>query len=122
LRPPDRRVRRPRRLWGACSVSVLALLVSWNPVTTTCKGRTLYSPIDHYELAIFEMRPIGLSGENILYLRSLSRSTTTTNTDVDPPVGGVVGWDGMWSGTWTLQNPPVIAVTKTGSRSGQPCP
>jgi len=97
-------------------------VVSWNPVTTNCHGVTLRSPIDHYELTIFEMRPIGTSGENILYLRSQSRSTTTTSTDVDPPVGGVVGWDGMWSGTWTLQNPRVIAVTKVGSRSDQPCP
>lgn len=96
--------------------------MSWNPTTTNCKGAALQSPIDHYELAIFEMRPIGMSGENTIYLRSLTRSTTTTSTDVDPPVGGVVGWDGMWSSTWTVQSPAVIAVSKVGIRSDQPCP
>ena len=79
------------------------------------------TPIDHYELKIFEMRLVGMSGDNPIYLRSQTRSTTATSVDIDPPVGGVVGWDGMWSATWTLQNPPVISVSRAGGRSDQPC-
>jgi hypothetical protein len=107
---------------GACGLSVLVLLVSWNPVSTNCHGGPLLTPIDHYELAIFEKRVIGMSGDNPIYLRSLSRSLTATSTDVDPPVGGVVGWDNMWSATWTIQGPPVVAVSMAGNRSDQPCP
>ncbi|HEV8199772.1 MAG TPA: hypothetical protein VGS03_07105 [Candidatus Polarisedimenticolia bacterium] len=110
------------RAWEACGLSILVLLVSWSPVTTNCRGGAMLTPIDHYELKIFEMRVIGMSGDNPIYLRSFSRSTTTTSADVDPPVGGVVGWDNMWSGTWTIQNPPVIAVSMAGNRSGEPCP
>ncbi|HYV19953.1 MAG TPA: hypothetical protein VFC25_13085 [Verrucomicrobiae bacterium] len=113
---------RRRPLWDACGLSIFVLLVSWNPVTTNCRGGPLLTPIDHYELTIFEMRVIGMSGSNPIYLRSFSRSTTTTSSDVDPPVGGVVGWDDMWSGTWTIQNPPVTAVSMAGNRSGEPCP
>ena len=101
---------------------MLVLLVSWNAVTTSCRGGALRTPVVQYELKIYEMRQIGMSGENPIYLRSLSRTTTTTSTDVDPPVGGVVGWDNMWSATWTIQNPPVIAITLAGNRSDQPCP
>jgi hypothetical protein len=116
---------RPRSYAGACGFSILALLVTWNAPTLNCKGRPLVTPIDHYELKIFEMRVIGMigvNGDTPIYLRSLSRSTTATSTDVDPPVGGVVGWDNMWSGTWSLQIPPVVAVSKAGNRSDQPCP
>ena len=80
------------------------------------------SPIHHYELVIFEKRLIGMSGPNPIYVRSFSRSTTTTSEDIDPPPGSVVGWDNMWSGTWTLQPPPVVAVSLAGNRSDQPCP
>ena len=115
--------RRPsRRVSGVCPLSLLVLLVSWNPATTNCRGGPLRSPIVRYELKIFEMRAIGMSGTNPIYLRSLSRTTTATSTDVDPPVGGVVGWDNMWSATWTIQNPPVVAVSLAGHRSDTPCP
>jgi hypothetical protein len=123
LRAPERgRSARPRSLAGACGLSALTLLISWNPVTTTCRGGALRAPIDHYELKIFEMRVIGMTGEFPIYLRSTSRTSTTTSVNVDPPVGGVVGWDNMWSATWTLQSPTVVSVSMTGSRSDQGCP
>jgi hypothetical protein len=109
-----------------CSLSVLGLLVSWNPTTTNCRGGPLRSPIDHYELIIFEKRVVGYIGsppdQQPIYMRSGIRTTIATSENVDPPVGGVVGWDNMWSGTWTMQNPPIVAVSFAGNRSDQPCP
>ena len=105
-----------------CSLSILVLLVSWNPTTTNCRGGALRSPIHHYELVIFEKRVIGMTGDNPIYLRSQLLTTTTTSVNIDPPVGGVVGWDNMWSGAWTMQAPPIVAVSFAGNRSDQPCP
>ena len=68
------------------------------------------------------MRKVGMSGDNPIYLRSLVLSTTTTSVNVEPPVGGVVGWDGMWSATWAVLPPEVIAVSRSKLRSDMPCP
>lgn len=119
--------RRPPRLcsaWGslAGSLVALSLIVSWNPVLTSCKGLALWTPVDHYELQIFEARIIGTMGGAPIYTRSVSRTTKATSLDIDPRVGEVVGWDGMWSSTWTLQNPKVVAVSLAGNRSDTPCP
>jgi hypothetical protein len=127
LRRPEREksVRR-RSFSGLCSLSVLALLVSWNPTTTNCRGGLLRSPIDHYELVIFESHIVGYIGSGAdqqpIYVRSALRTSIATSVNIDPPVGGVVGWDNMWSGTWAMQNPPIVAVSFAGNRSGQPCP
>jgi hypothetical protein len=121
LHPPDRvRSVGAGRLRAACG-AIFVLLVSWNAPTLNCKGGALLSPIDHYELKIFEARIVGMSGANPIYLRSTSRTTTGTSVDIDPPVGGVVAWDGMWSTSWTIQNPQVISVSRAGTRSDQPC-
>ena len=82
----------------------------------------MLSPLQRYELVIFEKRVVGMSGTNPIYVQSFSRSTTTTSEDVDPPVGGVVAWDDMWSATWTMQPPRIVAVSLAGNRSDEPCP
>jgi len=121
----DEHARRPRSTpVGACgglAACLLTLLISWNPSMTNCKGGPVRSGIDHYELKIFEMRQIGWSGGNPIYMRSTSLSTASLSVNVDPPVGGVVGWDNMWSATWTMQPPPIVAVSRAGARSDQPC-
>lgn len=127
-RPSSSRSRRrsPRSIHvGACNglaACLLALLITWNPATTNCKGGPIRSGVDHYEVKIFEMRKIGQSGDNPIYMRSMSLSTTTTSVNVDPPVGGVVGWDNMWSATWAMQPPQVVTVSRVGLRSDSPCP
>lgn len=104
------------------SLLALSLLVSWNPVTTNCKGLALLTPVDHYELWIFEAHVIGMMNGAPIYSKSTLRTTTATSLDLDPRVGEVVGWDGMWSSTWTPQSPQVVAVSLAGNRSDAPCP
>ena len=91
-------------------------------MTTNCHGLAPWTPVDHYELSIFEAKIIGSMNGAPIYVKSVSRTTTATSLDIDPRVGEVVGWDGMWSSTWTLQNPRVVAVSRAGNRSDQPCP
>jgi hypothetical protein len=104
------------------SIVALSLIVSWNPVTTSCKGLAPLTPVDHYDLIIFEARIIGSMNGAPIYTKSFSHSTTATSLDIDPKVGEVVGWAGMWDASYTLQNPPVVAVSLAGNRSDAPCP
>jgi hypothetical protein len=126
VQPTSSRRRSPRSnpggTFGGAFACLLVLLISWNAPLTNCKGGPIRSGIDHYELKIFEMRQIGSSLGNPIYMRSTSLSTTSTSINVDPPLGGVVGWDNMWSGTWTMQPPPIVTVSRAGARSDQPCP
>lgn len=110
------------RLTPLPSLVALSLIVSWNPVITSCKGLALLTPVDHYELAIFEARVIGSMNGAPIYTKSTLRTTTLTSVDVDVKVGEVVGWNGMWDAAWTLQSPTVVAVSVAGNRCDQACP
>jgi hypothetical protein len=106
------------------SLVALTLVVSWNPVTVNCKGLPLLTPVDHYEVPIFEARIVGTKYGMPVYTRSVLRTTIATSVDVaDPNVGEVIGWAGMWDNTYSLlQNPPVVAVSLAGNRCDQSCP
>jgi hypothetical protein len=109
---------------------ILALLIHWIAVTTDCRDALLTLPVDHYEVVLFEAKIIGSyidpdSGNLIpIYSRSLARSTATpleTEMDVEPLMGDVVGWDGMWDAAWRLAPPTIVTVVSAGNRSDDPC-
>lgn len=101
------------------------LAVFWLAVSTTCHGGPLLSPIDHYEVVVFEARVTGYitypdNGDLMpVYLKTFRHSTAgpVTTLALEPEVGSVVGWDGMSEGL-----PPLVhAVTVAGVSSEVVC-
>lgn len=102
------------------------LAVTWLGTTRDCHGGALRSPVQRYDVLALEVREVGhhIGPDGDLwpdYSRTFVRSVPAPPVDLDPPRGGVVGWDGMWDAGWNLQPPAVVTITLAGNRSDQPC-